>query len=219
MKISGEQNGLTTSQGKHLLCAILDVWCTQNWLIPGSGTSASLQRGRRGHKIINNLCLITIKMGPNRFRSCFSTVQFPIQESWITASLNLEFVPLLGGEGTSHSTIMIGQCSYLLNNICVMFSSQNLPLLKNLSSSWSSFPPSLAFESFALSLNNHYCPPCFQYPDQCCILLHVLAKHISPLPPLIHLGPRSPRSHLSSPLVVRASSSNILTVSIATVAP
>lgn len=133
-------------------------------LFLGSGTSASLQQGRRGHKIINDPYVITIWMKPCRFRPCFSTVQFPIQAPWITALLNFELVPQPGVEGISHRTIKTTQCSYLWNNICVMFSSQNLHLLKNLSSPWSSFLASLAFKSFALSLNNHLS---FLFPVSC----------------------------------------------------
>lgn len=66
--------------------------------------------------------------------------------------------------GPSHGTIKITLCSYLLNNVCVIFCPQNLPLLERIFCLLeSAFPPSLAFESFALSLNNHYSPPCFQY--------------------------------------------------------
>lgn len=148
MKISGaEQNGLVASQEKCLL-ALCNTRCVVHLqsVFLGSGTSASVQerQGRGGHKIINDPCLITIWMGSCRSRPCFSTVPSPIQESWISASLNFGFVPQLGGEGTS--PIKITQCSYLLNNGCIMFRSQNLarverifPLLE------SSFPHSLAF--------------------------------------------------------------------------
>lgn len=130
------------------------------------------------------------------------------QHHW-TLCLSLEV------RGPSHGTIKITLCSYLLNNVCVIFCPQNLPVLERIFRLLeSAFPPSLAFESFALSLNNHYSPPCFQYaanPAQRCILFHVLTKHISSLPPLLHLWLRSARSCLSPPLTVRASNSNILT--------
>jgi len=157
-----------------------------------------------------------------RSRPCFSTVPSLIQESWISASLNFEFLPQLGGEDTS--PIKITQCSSFSNNGCVMLSSQKLPLVERIFPLESSFPPAVAFESFGLFLSNHYSPqrslPCFLYAASLLstvILLRVLtcvlaAKHIPFLPSLCQLWLRSPRSCLSPPLTVRAFNSNVMTV-------